>query len=482
MNTQTGQHSRDLPLEADDELSDADFGVSSPPRSRSGTGIGTAYGQVNGGRPSNGGPVGFGLPKRSGTPEPWIRRLADDGLTYFYVNKLDGSVRWTLPEASSTPRSNGLATPTTSMSHSTSDSAKRRDADGSSSRMRGDSSTSFFSRERSDSAAGLTSVYSDDSDVDPLERLRGSTKRLHASNSSRTMDSRQGVSQVQSQSHPHPATIGQTDLTSAEKLAQALQNTLAPAPPESLTDLSGVARQAVASVITYIQGHGVFSRVEEQEELEGRIADAVVSIRNLLSISSPPYGHISSSLYPKDGPSPPASALAQSMQAQLKPAQRRVTATLSKLVLAALAAQYDANSFASDAPSRMEADAGELDRALVTFVLEVQRTNNSAAGQTQRKPMLRRLRATLASTNVGLGLSGAGAAGDWKGFGWVMLPDGNPQPSRALGVDVLTAMKTTATRLDEKLSVLQTSAMADPSAGKLSYSIKAHTLTMMVSS
>ncbi|KAJ4464228.1 hypothetical protein C8J55DRAFT_530429 [Lentinula edodes] len=31
------------------------------------------------------------------TREPWIRRLADDGLSYYYLN-VDGGVPWTRPE------------------------------------------------------------------------------------------------------------------------------------------------------------------------------------------------------------------------------------------------------------------------------------------------------------------------------------------------------------------------------------------------
>lgn len=40
----------------------------------------------------------FGLFRRSNTPEPWTRRLADDGLSYYYLNKADGRVMWTRPE------------------------------------------------------------------------------------------------------------------------------------------------------------------------------------------------------------------------------------------------------------------------------------------------------------------------------------------------------------------------------------------------
>ncbi|KAJ3858256.1 hypothetical protein EV359DRAFT_69158, partial [Lentinula novae-zelandiae] len=58
---------------------------------------------------------GFALPRRTDTPEHWIRRLADDGLSYYYLNQVNGSVQWTRPE-SLTSRGSGLPeTPTTAV-------------------------------------------------------------------------------------------------------------------------------------------------------------------------------------------------------------------------------------------------------------------------------------------------------------------------------------------------------------------------------
>jgi son of sevenless len=147
------------------------------------------------------------------------------------------------------------------------------------------------------------------------------------------------------------------------------------------------------------------------------------------------------------------------LQAQLKPAQRRVTATLSKLVLAALAAQYDTKSLTSEVSERMETDAAELDRALVTFVTEVQRINNLIPHEPSK-----RLYAALLPTNVGLGLMGAGAAGVWKGFGWVLI-DGQHQPQRDLSAEFLAELKIAIAELEEKLVDLH-SAVFDGSSGE----------------
>ncbi len=314
-----------------------------------------------------------------------------------------------------------------------------------------------LSRNRSDSAYARTgnndggtgngNVYSDDSDVEPHDKVVvTSTKQpnlVHAADSQTSLQPTPSYNPTQSR----PSLIADTSdppLTSAEKLAQALQHALAPPPPDSVTALSALTRQSVAAIVTAVQSHDSSNRPLAQASLENRIADSVIAIRHLLYISSPPYGHVPSHLYPRDGAAS-SSSIPQLLQAQLKPAQRRVTATLSKLVLAALAAQYDTKSFTSEVSERMETDAAELDRALVTFVTEVQKIND----QVPHEPS-KRLFAALLPTNVGLGLMGAGAAGGWKGFGWVGT-DAQRQPRRDLSTDVLAELKATIAQLEEKL-------------------------------
>jgi son of sevenless-like protein len=250
-----------------------------------------------------------------------------------------------------------------------------------------------------------------------------------------------------SATQPQPSSLladPDPQFTSAEKLAHTLQHTLAPPPPESITTLSSIARQSVAAIVTAVQTHDLSVRPSSQTSLEERISKSVVAVRHLLYISSPPYGHVPSHLYHRDGPSSGPS-IPHALQTQLKPAQRRVTATLSKLVLAALAAQYDTKALTSEVSERMETDAAELDRALVTFVTEVQGIHN----QMPHAPS-KRLFAILSPMNVGLGLMGAGAAGGWKGFGWVPI-DSQQQPKRDLCSEVLAELKVELAELEEKL-------------------------------
>ena len=409
------------------------------------------YGPSNGVR--NDRTAGFGLPKRTGTPEPWVRRLADDGLSYFYQNKLDGSVQWTLPEANSAPHANGH-TPTAGV-HSQNGLATAIDQRQNS---REQSDSTYVRLGHSDNLITNGNAYSDDSDADPHDPLSGFSRTQQTSGSTQADSLPRTVSQITAQPLPFVPNDSDPPLTSAEKLAQALQHTLTPAPPDPVTALSTVARQSVAAIVTAVQTHDPSVGPSSQNLLEERILASVIAIRHLLYVSSPPYGHVPSHLYRKDGPASGPS-IPQSLQAQLKPAQRRVTATLSKLVLAALAAQYDTISITSEVSERMETDAAELDRALVTFVTEVQKIHNQMP-----QPPSRRLFATLLPTNVGLGLMGSGAAAGWKGLGWAPV-DSQRQPKRDLSSEVLAELKIEVAELEERLVDLH-SAVFDGSAGE----------------
>ncbi|KAH9980235.1 ras guanine nucleotide exchange factor domain-containing protein [Lactifluus volemus] len=414
VNTQTGQHSRDLPIDHDSDLSDVDFRASTQ-RLRPET-ASNPLGPSDSSRYDRA--AGFGLPRRTGTPEPWVRRLADDGLSYFYLNKLDGSVQWTLPEATSSATHTNGHTPTPPPRHSdltaTADSRPQ-------SRQRSDSA--FARPGHTDGVAVNGNVYSDDSDVDPFDNMhatfsRGQQNAYLVHGSDPQLSSQPTSSRNHSRPRPsHPADSSDPQFTSAERLAQALQHSLAPAPPDSITELSTVARHSVAAIVTALQSQDVLNRPQSQPCSKARFRTR--------------------HLYNRDGISS-APSVPQPLQAQLKPAQRRVTATLSKLVLAALAAQYDTKSLTSEVSLRMETDAAELDRALVTFATEVQRVNN----QMPHEPS-KRLYAALLSTNIGLGLMGAG-------FGWVLI-GGPHQPQRELSAEVLAELKSIIGKSEEKL-------------------------------
>ncbi|KAF5382528.1 hypothetical protein D9615_002804 [Tricholomella constricta] len=427
VNTQTGQHSRDLPQEADDEVSDSELaGLTSQSSSRSGTSAGLAFG-LNGSLEASSSMqdiAGFGIPRRTGTPDPWVRKLADDGRSYYYYNKIDGRVQWSRPE---TP---GQVQKSSSQSSSSSPSQLRP--------LNGNK---------------RFSVYSDDSDVQPFEP----SSRQQPANGHPPTDSQP---RTNARDRPPP------DYTTAERIARSLQQAIAPPPPERVTELSAITKAAIQAVINNIRLNGLARRSEEDRKMDDLIHNVVQTVRNLLYVLAVPTAQIPVNVLPREVRDLPPS----SSQSPLKPAQRKVTATLSRLVLSARAMQYDSGSLIADTLSRIEIDAEELERAVLSFVLEVQRMeHNSSLPQAKQH---KRLHGVFGTANIGPGLVGAGAAGRWKGFGWVSLDDEQASSRRVLGPEVITELKSYVANLDVQfqylLRALQTSDQSSVEQARLS--------------
>lgn len=417
VNTQTGQHSRDLPLEVD-ETSDGDLAALavSQPSSRTGNGAGLGFTAL-----TESSLAGFGVPKRTGTPEPWVRKLADDGIAYYFLNKHTGEVSWSLPDGDA-PVTKGRTRALTGSSTTPAFNETKA-----TSRMRSDSATSQ-SRGRRDPYQHISDHVSDSDD-----------SGLYSPDQEDGL-STSGYSRSSERDRSQDATAGRAqaiELTAAERIAQSLQETLAPPSPDLVSDLCHAARDAVASVLRKNQS---FSRVPRQSEhsqaLDGLIMNVVAAVRNLLYISTSISGHVPNHVIPPD---PRDRSEATASQALLKPAQRKVTATLSKLVLSARAMEYDSGPAAHDVATRIQNDAEELDRAIVTFVAEVQRYYS----EHQREGTgTKRVQGFFSTLYLGLGLVGAGCAGTWKGFGWVPMDDTEEIPERILGVDIFAEFKT----------------------------------------
>ncbi|KAI0766402.1 ras GEF [Trametes elegans] len=456
VNTQTGQQSRDLPQEVDEEADPEVAALSphGPPRADPSAAFGLAA--VNG----NGRDPGFGLPKRTRTPEPWMKRLADDGLSYYYVNKLDGQVSWTIPESRAPPlyedevltrdaAARGLAPSAPSVPHT--NGANGRDVSTPLGRLRSGSNVSR-TRDRSDSTADHFSVHSDDSDVFPVSRDRSESS---ATASTQVGSGRPDVASSASSSRSkQQASLG-FELTAAEESAKALQDTLAPHSPESAAELSNQVGDAILSLLRYLKTSAGPRRPEQFREVDQLVLKVVAAVRNLLYVTATPSGHVASHLYPRDPRDPRLASTGQTLQAHLKAAHRKVAGTLSKLVLSALAMQYDPSLSVSDKPNRMEADVSELERAVVTFVAEVQffqeqhKLSNSLSSSGTK-----RLYGVFSTSNIGAGLPGAGVGGDWRGFGYVAAEDGADVPQRVLSDDIVIEYKGGLKALEARLGAL----------------------------
>jgi son of sevenless-like protein len=421
VNTKTGQHARDLPNEGDGDTSDSDLaGLASQSSSRSGTsaGLGLSNGVPQGAREMSSS-AGFGLLRRTGTPEPWVKKLADDGMSYYYYNKSDGTVQWTRPEGTQT---GDRPLPPTARPAATNNPNPTPI-------IRPLPPTS-----RTPPKISRLSVYSDDSDIQPMEPDRRENG-FHRP--------------------PRSPVDVKMELTSAERIAQSLQQSLAPAPAELVTDLSAVARGAIQAVVENIQSAGMGRRVSAEDRRMDELVSAVVlAVRNLLYVSAAATGQIPPNVLPRSMRNTKQS----SSSSPLKPAQRKVTATLSRLVLSARALQYDAGSTVTDTLDRIEVDAEELERAVLSFVLEVQRVQHSSPNVPDLK-LLKRLYGVFTTANLGLGLVGAGAGGSWKGFGWVSLAD-DDGPREMLGADVANELGAYAQELDRNFSALEQVARA----------------------
>ncbi|THG97774.1 hypothetical protein EW026_g4284 [Hermanssonia centrifuga] len=430
VNTQTGQRAQYLPREAEEDTDSELMGALRQSGSRGG--------------PKAMAQAGFGLNGRSGTPEPWARRLADDGMSYYYVNQLTNTVSWTLPTSD---------TPSTSNSErqiralpSTSSFSDGRHGSTTSTRMRSDSSISG-ARERSYSTTDHQSVYSDDSDVQPRQRNR-------AESSSSVMKPSNGSyrSGNLAQTIPEQSMIG--DLTPAEQVAKVLQRTLAPPPPESPMELSEHVRDAIANIVEFLQISNPARRPDHSREVNDRVLGVVATVRDLLYVTATPSGHIPSHLYLRDDGKSASSS--QALQTHLKAAHRKVAGTLSKLVLSALAMQYDPALSMSDKPNRMESDAAELERSVVAFVAEFQRFQKDRPTKAQHAEV-KRLYAAFSTRHIGTGLPGAGIAGDWTGFGYTALMPNQELPRRVLDAQIVAEVKDGAAIIEQLLDNLRKS-------------------------
>lgn len=382
-------------------------------------------------------------------------------MSFYYQNRLTGQVVWTFPETDDPPAYSDDRPPidyAQAVAYTPNDTGVR------SNRIRSDSSVSR-NRERSDSNADRISIYSDDSGVQPRQR--------HRSESATSANNRpvNGTSPTQNGHQPSPERRDGNTLTPAEESARALQNSLSYPLPESPMDLSLHVREAIASVVEFLQATGSSRRPEQCQEVDRRVRVVVAAVRNLLYVTATPAGHIPSHLYSRN-PHDSRSQSAQGLQAHLKASHRKVAGTLSKLVLSALAMQYDPLLSMVEKPNRMESDAVELERSVAAFVIEVQRFQEQHL-PTRSPADLKRLYGIFSTRHIGQGLPGAGAGGSWKGLGYIPRDEDVRPPGRPLRLETITDLKTSISAVEQKLMsllALAASSNAYLEGGKLIFS------------
>jgi son of sevenless-like protein len=392
--------------------------------------------------------VGFGMVnRRSKTPEPWVKRLADDGMSFYYFNPVTGAIQWTAPVATEPIQNqsgNIVSSSDNLVASLVADKEVKRPDIPPSTRVRTESDASAL-----DPFLRRASVYSDDSDVNPFDGPGGKSRSGGAAPSEE--------SSVARSSNPPVLPSGTApaiEEISPEHAAVQLQSALLPAPTETVDVLSSVAREAISSVVDAVgwqahHSHRPGSTSSYPADTAARVSSVVISVRNLLYASGTLAAPLSS-LAPQTAMEEPVES-ARSPFAELKPFQRKVTATLSKLVLSARAANSNPDWPIAESSSRVDDDATELERAVVTFVLEAQRLNSWS----RTKRLYGVFMSEPGSSGVGPGLFGGGVGGSSKGLGFMPLLSGVQRPQRRLDKALSKDLSQIRSEVDEKLSSLE---------------------------
>ncbi|KAF8333499.1 ras guanine nucleotide exchange factor domain-containing protein [Cantharellus anzutake] len=422
-NLQTGEEARDLPSENHSEVHDAVDTEQATPR-----GWPTSYDTL-------------GHSSRSVDPEyestHWVRRLADDGVSVYWYNVHNGEISWAQPSVQ-------ISQPRSAAQHAFGLNGDVED--GYQALRRGFTQDLFGLGDTADKVLRGSSIYSDASDIQSL--ADASFDNDHVDLATATF----GVGDV----------LPQTAL--AERNTRDLQTKLAPTSSEALVTYSNAAREAIREVTAIGAAYNGqdSSPTNNATLVMDRVTEVVLAVRNLLYISGTLASPLSS-LMPQ---TVEAAESVRSPMLELKPLQRKVTATLSKLVLSARANKTNSAWTLSEAGPRVDYDAAELDRAVVTFVTEVQLQTAQSR--------VKRLRGVLESAEgpggVGLGSFGGGLGGHSKALGFVPAEDSSER--QVLGRNLSSEFKALRARVAGSLLCLDEVVRTSPSEAQANSQIR----------
>ncbi|CAG8654839.1 12140_t:CDS:2, partial [Acaulospora colombiana] len=484
------------------------------------------------------------------TPEPWVKRLTDDGQAYYYYNPVTEEASWARPEptldgyqsggqgqgshgygpnANATSGAGNRAGQQQQQqpiqqgsvphqgggdlyNHQNSSQTHFQPRPGATrlgTRDRAGSEASYSGRERDNRRA---SVYSDDSEVSPYGKdLRpGITHHNTDPGLTQLSSSTNTTSTANVRPWPTPggkpgeatAALQATGIANPLQVALALQSEMAPPSLPPLTIYSDKAGEAISAVVEAFSGNADGTKANGVNGMNGdpaqpqsavsptttlvdslndrtstetarvqtmadRVALVVVAVRNLLYVSGTLTGSLpnlgSTALTNHSGGGGLNSVGAglnedvDWVRQEIKPYQRKVTATLSKLVLSARAVNSNPDwpGGRAGAGGRVESDAAELQRAVTTFVYQIQRTAASSRAKRLQGVMI----PGEGSAGIGPGLIGAGVAGGWKGAGFVPVGDstlgGTGGPEIRLGREVVSELAGLKLAAEEKMNSLR---------------------------
>lgn len=386
--------------------------------------------------------------------------MVDDGIAYFWFNQETGQVRWSAPSPEVGGKQLARLPPVLDAAEESDWSAQ--DAFASSREPLTDQENPSHPTTHS----RHLSMYSDDSEVHALEGEANpeQTSRVHSNDSSNGSPERTDLTGALASDNDHenasqPTSTASAELHSAESLARQLQMQLLPPTPESIDSLSNTARETISAVVDQIGAPYEETPPGQPTPMAIRVSAVVNAVRNLLYVSGT-FTTPVSNLHLSRHAGGPSAAFEEALETgrtplmELKPFQRKVTATLSKLVLSARAADSNRDWPLDDATSRVDNDASELERAVMSFVMEVKRMEIVGGIVLNEK----RLKGVLVSgeglLGIGLNVYGGGAAGSWKGLGFAPLDSdlGTVPPQWSLGQSVLQDLKTYKAATDDSVT------------------------------
>ncbi|KAH7925881.1 ras GEF [Leucogyrophana mollusca] len=445
-NTETGQLSRDLPKDTEDDISSGDLAglTISQSSSRAGTGatLGLTY-AVDLDQP--GADVGaHSLPE---TADPVLAEESPYGYQKNNGSSITAGLPAHLQQELPFPDTNmtfGRARAQTDSSPSPSNPGNRLPG------ISSDFSTQL--RQRSQSTSERSRLFPSHQRASSMDQTPSST-----SFGQTTSVVRQGSRLKQASTFRALPDVeerkSELEASSSRSSTPILDQALSPSRPELVTDLLDHSQACIASVITHLQQFGIPRVAVDEEIIDNLINSIITSIRDLLYVCGSPFGHTPS--HSKE--SRDRRSVSTASQTLLVPAQRRAIGTLSKFLCSARAVLNEGPWTMSDNVSNLVLDAEELDRSVVDFVDVAQRCRNQELHGDQG---LRRLLGYFTAPHAGVGKAGAGAAGIWKGYGWVNIDGNEEAPRRSLDTSTFNQFVSLVAEVQEK-SALFTSMLRE---------------------
>ncbi|KAG6917091.1 hypothetical protein DXG01_003980 [Tephrocybe rancida] len=200
-----------------------------------------------------------------------------------------------------------------------------------------------------------------------------------------------------------------------------------------LPRIVAVTKSSIRSVIDSIKEAGRF---------EGPIIKVVSGVQSLVYAFGVPVVRLPPSVVARR-----ASIAPPPTRSSVHIAQRKVIASVSRLVFSVRSCRNNGYPRMAMTFEQIQADARELEHDLDIFVLEVSRIDDVAESLI-RPPKAKPLRGVLSPMNLANGHVGSGAAGRWKGFGWVQLDNDNISSQRILGPSVMSELREYVNNLD----------------------------------